>query len=116
METLVAMGRRSGKSLRSLAIRSKEPRAIFLMTWLPILKANCFSCHGDARKVKGGLRLTSRDLVLRGGASGGPAVSQGKLDQSLLLKAINYQDLKMPPRGRLPQGQIDILTRWVKMG
>src|SRR5262249_44227074 len=87
--------------------------AFFDKQVLPILKANCFRCHGGA-KPKGGLTLTSRAGVLQGGDRG-PAVSLEKPDQSNLLKAINYQgDLEMPPKGKLPTRDIDVLTRWVK--
>jgi hypothetical protein len=81
----------------------------------PILQAHCLNCHGAEKKVRGKLRLTSRESLLRGGESG-PAISLKKSEDSLLLHAINYRDLKMSPRGKLPQAQIDILTRWVKMG
>jgi hypothetical protein len=83
----------------------------------PILEAHCLNCHGGAKKVRGGLRLTSRAEVLKGGGRG-PAVSLDKPDDSLLLKAINHADehLKMPPRRKLARGQIDVLARWVRMG
>ena len=35
---------------------------------------------------------------------------------SLLLEAINYESYEMPPAGKLPAEQIEILTRWVKKG
>src|SRR5579862_6454666 len=79
----------------------------------PILKANCLSCHGES--ASGGLRLTSRAALLKGGNSG-PAVSLQKPDDSLLLHAINYQGRQMPPGGKLPQAQIDLLTQWVHKG
>src|SRR3954447_14125452 len=74
----------------------------------PLLKANCLSCHGGEAKIKGGLRLTSRDDVLKGGDSGA-AISLDKPAQSLLLKAISYtdEDLKMPPKGKLAPAQIE---------
>ncbi len=82
---------------------------------LPVLKANCFKCHGG-EKVRANLRLTSRETILKGGDLG-PAVSLEKPETSRLLQAINYQDdLQMPPNGKLPQKDIDILTRWVKAG
>jgi hypothetical protein len=80
----------------------------------PILQANCFKCHGEG-KVRGGLRLTSREAVLKGGDLG-PAVSLDKPDASRLLDAINYKGPEMPPSGKLPQAEIDVLTRWVKAG
>ena len=81
----------------------------------PILKANCLKCHGPRANAKGKLHLVSRDLLLKGGETG-PAVSLETPAESLLLEAINYAGLEMPPTGKLPQPQIDILTRWVQMG
>src|SRR5262249_56735236 len=81
----------------------------------PILQVQCFRCHGAEPKVKGGLNLTTRDGLLKGGDSG-PAVTLDKPDASLLLSAVNHRDLQMPPKGKLSQTQIDTLTRWVKLG
>jgi mono/diheme cytochrome c family protein len=81
----------------------------------PILEANCFSCHGAEKKVKGGLRLTSRKSLLKGGNSG-PAVILDRPDESLLLQAVNYRQLKMPPKGKLARAQIETLERWIQMG
>src|SRR5262245_38341726 len=83
----------------------------------PLLQANCLSCHGGEAKIKGGLRLTSRADILKGGNSG-PAVSIEQGKTSRLLKAISYthDDLRMPPKGKLAQAQIEVLTKWVTMG
>jgi hypothetical protein len=43
-------------------------------------------------------------------------VVAGKPAASLLVRAINYQDLEMPPTKKLPKKDIDALTEWVKMG
>src|SRR5262249_23870677 len=80
---------------------------------LPILQANCFKCHGGEAKIRGGLRLTSREDILKGGDSG-PAVELDKPTGSRLLQAIRYQDgMEMPPKGKLPEKDIAVLTRWV---
>ena len=82
---------------------------------LPILQASCFRCHGDAN-VKGKLSLFTRAGIVKGGASG-PAIEVERREDSRLLKAINHQDdLEMPPGSKLPQKEIDVLTRWVKEG
>jgi mono/diheme cytochrome c family protein len=81
----------------------------------PILKANCLSCHGSKQDAPGGLWLGSRNGVLKGGVSG-PAFNAKSPAESLILKAINYQGRQMPPDGKLAQGQIGILTEWVKKG
>lgn len=100
---------------RNPASSSAESVTFFQNEVQPILKANCFACHGGDKKVKGGLRLTSREALLKGGNSG-PAITLDNPEQSLLLQAVNYGELRMPPKGKLPQAQIATLTRWVKMG
>jgi Protein of unknown function (DUF1549)/Protein of unknown function (DUF1553)/Planctomycete cytochrome C len=80
----------------------------------PLLAENCYSCHGG-KKQKGGLRLDSREAILKGGDAG-PAVLPGKPDESLLVEAIHYQGLKMPPSGQLAPEKIAVLTRWVSLG
>lgn len=82
---------------------------------LPILKNNCFKCHGGGEKINGGLRLTSRQGILEGGDSG-PAVSLEYPEESYLLGAVNYDLFEMPPSGQLPPEEIAILTRWVESG
>jgi hypothetical protein len=81
----------------------------------PLLAERCQRCHGD-KKPKGDLSLTSRTNLLEGGETG-PAAVPGKPAESLLVKAIRYKDeLKMPPKGKLKDREIAILTRWVEMG
>src|SRR5437762_13696722 len=53
----------------------------------PILKAHCFECHGEGEKLKGGLDLRLRRLMLQGGDDG-PVIVPGKPGQSLLFKQI----------------------------
>ncbi len=80
----------------------------------PLLVKNCFSCHGPAKK-RGGLRVDSLAALLAGGESGA-ALVPGKPRDSLLIKAINYHDLEMPPKKQLPRGEIAVLTEWVQIG
>jgi len=62
---------------------SAEQVAFFEKEVLPILKANCFKCHGGPRP-RGGLSLASRKGLLAGGDLG-PAVSLDRPGDSLLL-------------------------------
>jgi len=81
----------------------------------PILVERCQTCHGD-QKPKGGLRLTSREMLLRGGDTG-PAVLPGKPDESLLIQAVGYLDEpKMPPKQKLADAEVAKLKRWVALG
>ena len=81
----------------------------------PLLVNRCQSCHGG-EKSKGGLRLETRAEAMTGGLSG-PALVPGRPDESLMVEAINYGDeIKMPPRSKLPAEEIATLTRWVEQG
>ncbi|MBS0266891.1 MAG: DUF1549 domain-containing protein, partial [Planctomycetes bacterium] len=83
----------------------------------PLLVKRCFECHGGT-KAGGGLSLASGPGWQKGGDSG-PAIVPGKPDESLLIKAINYDSFEMPPKdkgGKLPAEEIAILTKWVAMG
>src|SRR4249919_159346 len=81
----------------------------------PVLAANCYDCHVDQRM--GGLRLDSRDGLLKGGRSG-PAIVPGDPDKSLLIQAVRQtrDTLKMPKGGRLKPAEIDALAEWVRAG
>ncbi len=82
----------------------------------PLLVAKCWQCHGDVGKPKGGLRLTSRQGLLQGGDAGAAAVA-GDPKESLLIQAVRYeQEPKMPPKGKLKDREIDVLSRWVALG
>ena len=84
---------------------------------LPILRAECFRCHGD--KQKGGLRLNSRDAALAGGESKLPAIVPGKPDASELIKRIRHpdEDERMPGNGEpLRAEQIAALEAWISAG
>jgi cytochrome c553 len=96
-----------------------EQVAFFENEIRPVLAGNCYSCHSaEAKKVKGGLWLDSRDGVLQGGDSG-PAVVPGHPEKSLLITAVRYtdEDLQMPPKGKkLSEKQIAALEQWVRIG
>src|SRR5205809_7098702 len=54
----------------------------------PVLADKCYECHSaDAKKIKGGLVLDTREGIRRGGDNG-PAVVAGDLKASLLSEAI----------------------------
>ncbi len=81
----------------------------------PALATHCISCHGP-KAQKGGLRLDSREALLRGGESG-PVIVEGDPESSLLIDAVAYEsDPKMPPKAKLPADVLDDLKEWVKQG
>ena len=70
-----------------------------------------------AQLQKGGLRLDSRESLLKGGESG-PVVSPGHPEKSELVRAINYEadGFQMPPTGKLDADSIGALTEWIREG
>src|SRR5262249_26677331 len=85
----------------------------------PILSDNCYMCHSaQADKPMSGLRLDTREGMLKGGDSGQPAVVPGHPEKSRLVTAIHYTDpnLHMPPGGKLPDQQVKDLEAWIAMG
>jgi hypothetical protein len=81
----------------------------------PVLVEHCRPCHGP-QKHRGGLRLDSREAVLRGGDSG-VVVRPGQPDESLLIRAVRHGErLQMPPKKKLPPRAIADLAAWVRMG
>jgi len=80
----------------------------------PILANNCYSCHGDA--TSGGLKLDSREALLKGG-NHGPVLVPGDPDKSLIITAVHQNTaLKMPKGGKLSSQEVADLTEWVKHG
>ena len=82
----------------------------------PILAANCYECHAD--QASGGLRVDSREALLKGGDSG-PAIVPGDPDRSLLIQAVKrLPDAPQMPSGRprLKADDIDVLVDWVRAG
>jgi hypothetical protein len=80
----------------------------------PILVNNCYTCHSDS--VSGGLRLDSRENLLKGGDLG-PVLVPGDPDKSLIITAVHQNtSLKMPKGGKLTAQEVADLTQWVKTG
>ena len=82
----------------------------------PILVKHCLKCHG-ADKQEGDLRLDTRTGWQRGGSQG-PALVPQRPQESLLIRAIGYEDadLKMPPDRPLSEADLDTLLDWVNRG
>lgn len=80
----------------------------------PILVQSCYECHAG-ENVKGGLRLDSRHGVQQGGESG-TLVVPGKPDESLIIEALRYESLEMPPKNPLPDEVIADFVKWIETG
>lgn len=95
---------------------AETPVEFFETRVRPVLAKNCFSCHTQTKL--GGLAMTSRDALLKGGNSG-PSIRTGEPDASLLVQAVTHQHerFKMPPNGvRLADGEIAAIKTWIRDG
>ncbi len=82
----------------------------------PVLVKHCYSCHSaDAKSVKGGLLLDSREGLLLGGDSG-PSIVPEKPEASLLLQAMRHESLEMPPVRKLPEQILVDFETWIRAG
>ncbi len=83
---------------------------------LPILKQNCFMCHG-AQVKQSGLDLTSRTSLLQGGDNGAVVVP-GDPEASQLYKLVAHQtEPGMPFKGkRLSDEALASIRAWIKAG
>ena len=81
----------------------------------PVLVTHCQECHSSTSKsIKGALQLDHREGVRKGGESGA-AIAETP-DDSLLIKALKYDGLEMPPKGKLPAQVIADFEQWIRMG
>src|SRR5690606_5345211 len=66
----------------------------------PVLAQECYECHSESGKRKGGLLLDSRPGWQAGGDTG-PAIVPGDAAASLLIQSIRHAhaDLQMPKNG-----------------
>ena len=83
----------------------------------PILVNNCYECHsGLAEPERSGLRLDSRDAILKGGEHG-PAIILGNPDESRMIRYVRHQGKKMPALGKpkLSGPEIEALVKWVEL-
>ncbi len=99
----------------AVPLSAQDARSQFETEVRPLLVKRCLGCHGAG--AMSGLRLDSRESILKGGNSG-PALIPGKPDDSLMIQAVTHRHarLRMPPQGQLPENEIAVLVHWVAQG
>jgi len=81
--------------------RRKRERSTSKKKVRPILVRYCYECHsGDPRKAKSNFVLDTREGLRKGGQSGA-VIAPGNPDESLLIEAVQYMGLEMPPKEKL---------------
>lgn len=111
---------KSDKGGKSKRLTNQE--LVFFETKIrPVLANSCYACHSqEAGKSEGGLRLDTREGMLRGGDTGVILVP-GEVGKSMLLKRIGATnpELQMPPKDhgkKLSAAVLKDFTLWVRLG
>ena len=82
----------------------------------PVLLEHCYECHAaDSKIIQGGLRVDHRAGLIQGGDSG-PSIDLKEPKESSLIKALRYEDVEMPPKGKLSDSIIADFETWIAMG
>jgi cytochrome c len=85
----------------------------------PILRENCYGCHGGLNH-RGGLSMATRAGLLRGGHDGAVIVP-GNAEQSLLIHLVRHEGpandpMPMPPKSKISDADIATLVQWIQAG
>jgi len=83
----------------------------------PILLNNCNGCHIDAMQTRGGLRMDTFAMLMRGGDSG-EMISPTAAASLLVRKLKGEEGQRMPAGGRPPLSdeQIGLISTWIEEG
>lgn len=95
---------------------SPEQAAFFENKIRPVLVQKCYACHSaDAKEIGGKLLLDSAHGIRKGGEAGA-AIVPGKPAESLLLQAMKYDELQMPPDEQLSEAIVNDFAKWIQLG
>lgn len=103
-------------SIVTAADMTVEQRTFFESRIRPVLIRQCYECHSQTSKKLGGRLLLDTPSEMIAGGESGPAVIPGKPEESLIVQAVRYEGLEMPPNRRLPDTIVNDFVEWVRMG
>ncbi len=93
---------------------------LFVLKVKPLLEQKCLNCHGKGKRLRGGLDLTSKAGLLKGGDSGKKLIIPGRGNKSLLYLMTTWSgpDFEMPPKesDRLSKEQTWLIRDWINEG
>jgi cytochrome c len=115
---LMALGLRAGGVQASGPDEAARPE-FYTTKVQPILRANCYRCHGGMNH-RGGLNIATRAGMMKGGHDGSVLVP-GDPAKSLLVRLIRHEGpqndpMPMPPKARLSDADIATVEQWVRAG
>jgi mono/diheme cytochrome c family protein len=80
-----------------------------------VLADNCLSCHGAAKQAAG-LRLDTREGILKGAESGPVVVDNDPAKSSLAQVLSHTGEVRMPPKAKLKAEDIAAIEGWIRNG
>ncbi len=96
---------------------TQREREFFEEKIRPVLVKHCYECHSvKSENMDSDYSLDTRMGIRSAGSSGEIAIVPGDPKNSPLLRALNYEDLEMPPDEKLPASVIADFEKWIKMG
>ena len=103
-------------TINACAGQAREQTDFFEKKIRPVLVKHCYECHAsDSEEIGGKLLLDSRAGMITGGESGS-VITSGKPEESLLMQALRYDGIEMPPSGRLPESVLADFAKWIEQG
>jgi mono/diheme cytochrome c family protein len=83
----------------------------------PILRANCYQCHG-AKNASAQLRLDDKELAMKGGISGAVIIPGNSKGSRLMKRVLGEGDEARMPLGGAPlkANQIELIRKWIDEG
>ncbi|MFP5042336.1 c-type cytochrome domain-containing protein [Parasediminibacterium sp. JCM 36343] len=85
----------------------------------PVIEAKCSSCH-NASKTKGGLRMDTEVLLIKGGKHGAVIVPKDAEGSELIKRVLlpESDEKRMPPKGKpaLTNEEIALIKWWIANG
>ena len=112
---------RAGGGERTAPGTNTGATALYTTQVLPILKTNCYRCHGGMNH-RGGLNVQTQAGMMKGGKSGVDVIA-GDPEHSLLVISMRHEGssekpkpMPPPPRPKLSDAEIAVVARWIKEG
>lgn len=96
----------------------KSNHEFFERSVRPLFQKHCMECHSTAESAENGQLDLETIPGIAAGGSRGPLTQTRPGTASLLMLAVNYNDvdLQMPPSGRLTTAEIAVLQHWIDSG
>ncbi len=107
---------RADRSPGAMAVAQTQADALARQAY-QVLKANCFECHGDAKR--GGLDLRTPRALIAGGATGKVVVAHDPEKSRLYQYAVTEHEGRVAARAgdaKIAEPDLDTLRAWIEAG